>query len=423
VTPSAAPGSSRPPLPDAAIPRRLATPGARQADTRWDAGSVARLVEHLARAGGPALAAVRPQELAAAWLDTVAAFRDPASAERRRLAAPLARTSGLSPEGLDAGLEVVLRGVAGEAAEALLRGGGRGAGSGLVAVVLASNLPGLAVQPLLRALAGRRPVVLKSASSEPLFAPAFVAALCRREPRLDDTVAAATWTGGDRDLEAPLLKAAREVVVYGEDETLADLARRAPGKVSGHGPRASLAVLGPGADPREMAAGLARDTALFDQRGCLSLQAVYAPPEMVPALAAALAGALGRAARELPPGPLDPALAARVQQARAEAEMRGLALAALPLATGTVIVEPDPAFRPSPGLRTLRVHPLDPLAAPERLAELLAPWRGRLQGVALAGRLPTGLPAALAALGVTRTAAPGGLQAADAGWDNAAALS
>ena len=366
--------------------------------------------------GAPALAALAPPRLEQAWADTVAAFRDPASEERRRLSPALTRLSGLSPPGAAAGLEVVLRGVAGGPAEALLVGAEPG-GGGLVVVVLAANLPGLAVQPLLRALAARCPVILKSPSAEPLFAPAFVDALRRREPGLDDALAAVTWPGGDRALEAPLLAAARAVVAYGEDETLADLARRAPGKVRGHGPKASLAVLGPGADPQAVAPALARDVALFDQRGCLSVQAVYAPPAQAGALAAALARALESLALDLPPGPLDPELAARVQQVRAEAAMRGLRIAELPLRHGTVIVENHAAFRPSPGLRTVRIHPLGEL---ERLAEWLAPWRGRLQGAALAGRLPADLRAVLAGLGVSRFAPAGELQAADATWENLA---
>jgi len=47
-------------------------------------------------------------------------------------------------------------------------------------VILASNLPGLAVQSLLPALALRRPLLIKSASAEPLFAPERGASLTVR---------------------------------------------------------------------------------------------------------------------------------------------------------------------------------------------------------------------------------------------------
>src|SRR5260370_826583 len=106
-----------------------------------------------------------------------------------------------------------------------------------VLVVLASNLPALAVQPLLPTLALRRPVLLKSPSSEPLFAPAFLAALTRRETRLAGAVAAATWPGGDAELEAPLLAAARAGLAHRAPEAPAHPAPPAAGeRFGGYGP-------------------------------------------------------------------------------------------------------------------------------------------------------------------------------------------
>ena len=95
--------------------------------------------------------------------------------------------------------------------------------------------------------------------------------------------------------------------------------------------------------------------------------------------------------------------------------MRGLWHSELPLREGTVIVEPKPLLRPSPGLRKVRVHPLTDLA---RLPELLAPWQGKLQGAALAGVEAWALEPALARLGVSRCTAPGELQMPDAAWRN-----
>jgi hypothetical protein len=78
-------------------------------------------------------------------------------------------------------------------------------------------------------------------------------------------------------------------------------------------------------------------------------------------------------------------------------------------------VDPDPKLRLSPGLRTVRVHPLEDLA---RLPGLLEPWRGRLQGVAMVGEDALGLEPRLTELGVSRFAAPGELQSPDASWHN-----
>ncbi len=433
----------------------------------WTPASLATLAAAL-RLGGEELRALPDAALLDAWSATVETFLDPGTPERQELAPRLATLSCLSPAALDAGLEAVLGGVRRSPAAAILEraaalgkthsaGEGRkamgarreGARSRVLAepanasarvrgtmaeerrsgparsapvlVVLASNLPALAVQPLLPALALRRPVLLKSPSSEPLFATAFLAALTRREPRLAGAVAAATWPGGDAELEAPLLTAAGTVVAYGGAEALADLARRAAGqRFVGYGPKMSLAAveLGAGAaSPEAVAAGLARDVALFDQRGCLSVVAVYVAGGLDAAarLAGHLEAALAGLAARWPPGPgAAPALAA-VQQLRLEAELRGLPRASLPPAAGTVLLEPEPALRPSPGLRTVRVHQLPEL---DRLPEILAPWQGRLQGAALAGPAAWSLAPRLAALGISRCAAPGDLQSPDAAWHN-----
>jgi len=382
---------------------------------RWTPETLGKLVTAL-REGAAALREIPAEDLLAAWGDTVTLFLRSTSLERRALDPSLVRLSGLSKDGMTAGLDAVLGGVRREPAAALFAQAGRAAPeeAGPVLVVLASNLPALAVQPLLPALILRRPVLLKSSSAEPLFAPAFLTALARREPRLAGAVAAATWPGGDAKLEAPVLAEVGTVLAYGEDKALEDLERRAPGKVIGYGAKTSLAVIGAEVDPREAAEGLARDIALFDQRGCLSVAAVYTAGDAA-ALGERLGAALLDYARRWPSGPAARPMMAAVQHQRLEAEMRGLWQSSLPLRDGTVIVDPKPELRPSPGLRTVRVHPLEDLA---RLPGLLEPWRGRLQGVALAGEDAWRLEPGLAALGVSRCAAPGELQSPDATWHN-----
>ncbi len=358
--------------------------------------------------------------LLGAWGATVEVFRDPASPERRALDPVLAGHCGLSPAGLTAGLEAVLGGVRRPAAERLLASVPAAmlakppADPRPILVVLAANLPGLAVQPLLPALLAGRPVILKSPTAEPSFAPAFVAALTAREPRLTGRVVTHVWAGGDLEVETEVLARVSLVVAYGGETALADLARRSPVPVLAYGPKLSLAAVGAEVDPTAVAAGLAWDIALFDQRGCLSVVAVYTAGDAA-ALAVALARALDELAGRLPPGPRDLTAAAEVQQLRAAAELRGLVVPVLPLAAGTVVVEREPALQPSPGLRTVRVLPLARL---EELPAVLAPWAGRLQGAALAGADAWQLEPALGGLGISRCALPGRLQSPDATWHN-----
>ncbi len=378
-----------------------------QNNGRMQPDDLARLMDRL-RASEAGLREIPAADLLAAWGATVEAFLDPGSPERRALDPELVRTTRLSPEGLAAGLEAVLGGVRAEPASSLLAEAETlPLGGGPVLAILASNLPALAVQALWPALALRRPILLKSPSAEPLFVPAFLAALVRREPRLEPAVAAASWTGGDERLEAPALAGADTVIAYGDEPALADLRRRAPGRLVEYGPKTSLAVV----SDLDAAGGLARDVALFDQRGCLSVAAVYTTcdPE---ALAARLENALFHL---WPPGPADPRTLSVVQQMRLEAEMRGLRRPRLPIAVGTVLVEPQPTFRPSPGLRTVRIHPVTDFG---RLPDVLAPWNGRLQGAALAGEDAWRLAPALAGLGISRCAAPGELQSPDVTWHN-----
>ncbi len=410
---------------DAALPPDFAPPAAEAVErqgilysaARWSGAGLGALAAALARSGAEALRSLPTERLAAAWREAVAELRDPDSAARRALADPLARFCRLSAAGLDAGLEAVLGGVAGAAAEEIFELARPVEDPRPVVVVLAANLPALAVQPLLPALALRRPALLKSPSSEPLFAPAFVAALARREPALGRAVAAVTWPGGEPEIEARVLAAAGRVLAYGERETVEDLGRRAGDKLVAFGPKTSLAAVSADLAPEAVAAGLARDVALFDQRGCLSIQSVYTDGDPR-ALADALAAALDRLAGEWPPGPFEPAEAAGVQQLRAEAELRGLYRPPLPFEAGTVVVEPLPEFRPSPGMRAVRVQPLEDL---ERLPEILLAWDGQLQGAALAGAAAEALAPRLESLGLSRLAPPGELQSPDALWHNGGA--
>lgn len=400
--------------------RAVEHPGVRYSSARWNAESLGRLVAAL-REGGDVLRQIPHEDLLAAWSETVATFLRQGSLERRALDPPLAKLCGLSREGLRAGLEAVLGGVRREPAAALFARVTRArpapaasVDAGPVLAVLASNLPGLAVQPLLPALAAGRPVLLKSASAEPLFAPAFLFALVRREPRLGAAVAAATWEGGDEELEAPVLAGVGTVLAYGGREALEGLERRASGRVIGYGPKLSLGVIGADVEPRRAAEGLARDIALFDQRGCLSIAAVYTAGDGE-TLGLAIAEELLGLARRLPPGPSPRQALVAVQHLRLEAEMRGFWHSELAPREGTVVVDPNLELRPSPGLRTVRVHPLADLS---RLPGLLRSWKGRLQGAALAGEAAWALEPELRELGISRFATPGELQSPDASWHN-----
>jgi hypothetical protein len=370
--------------------------------------------------GGAALAALSDDRLAAAFLDTVNAFRDPGSPERRRLDPALRESAQLSAGTLDASLDALLDGfdtvevgaVLASARRAIERP--RAMSSDPHLIVLAANLPGVALAPLLASLAVRRPAILKSSSREPFFAAHFVDALTAREPAFGDAVETLAWRGGEASVEGPLLACVDRVVAYGGTTALAALRRRAGDRLVAFGPKASVALVTGDVAIDVRAEALARDVALFDQRGCLSLQAIYTDGD-AGVLATALAPALDDAARRWPPHPLSPAEAAALRLLREEAAFLGSTVEATPLEHGTVIVDRRALFLPSPGHRTVRVHPVADL---EQALSILEPHGARLQGAAVAGEAALDCEGRLAAIGVSYVCAPGRLQSPGASWRN-----
>lgn len=404
--------------------------------------------------GAETLREVSGPDLARAWWRATDDLEGRLPEELRR---SMADAAGLSPEGLDAGLGVVVRGVRTDAArELLLRTEPPDRPLAPALVVLASNLPGLALQCLLPALAAGRPLLLKTPSAEPGFTPWLLASLTAADSRLGEAFAAASWRGGDSAVENEVLPRFERVIAYGGDGAISDLKRRtaAPDGLVDHGHRISLGLVVPSpaaprpglaVDVEAVARGLARDIALFDQRGCLSVHSVLVVGStsdgVAPRLAEATRDALAALATELPPGAPETGLLAAVRAAREEAVMAGhkvLNLGVLDLGVldlgrdstqdltlrhGTVVVhsagEIDPAQLESPGLRSVRIASV---ASKRQLWDILEAWRGRLQGVALAGADPIELAEiedGLRRLGVTRIAAPGRLQEVDATiWRN-----
>lgn len=382
----------------------------------FDQKAIEHLLERLERAG-ESLRSLSKDRLWAAWRSTVAAFLDSSSPQRLGIANALTASSRLSPPALNAGLKAILEGVQGQAARALLDQAPCAADAAPAVLILPGNLPGLIVQSLLPALAVGRPMAIKSASIEPFFSPAFVETLAQREPVLADALAVLAWRSGTQRWEELLLAGAGPVIAYGDQETAQTLTRRCGPRATVYGPKLSIAILDAATDPQRSSPGLARDIALFDQRGCLSIHAVFTTGS-ARALARFLAEELSRLALEWPPGAALPAELAGLRQALSEAEIRGLEMVTLGEGTngaGTVIIEPELALRPAPGMRCVRVHRVADLS---QLPEILASWAGKLQGAALAGKEAWGLAPRLAELGFSRFAAPGDLQATDALWFN-----
>jgi acyl-CoA reductase-like NAD-dependent aldehyde dehydrogenase len=274
----------------------------------------------------------------------------------------------------------------------------------LVAHVLASNVPALALPAIAHAVLLGSAVVVKSGRADPVSAPAFARALADVDADLGATVVAVTWPGGTSALDQILLQVASVLVLTGADETIAAVAPRAAGRVLRHGTRFSVALVDDSTD----ADALAEDVVLYEQRGCLSPQAVWVRGD-AHAFATRLGEALARVAVRLPPPAAATGERAAVRAFLDDAAWSGAEVRSGPW--GATVVRDLPRFLPTCGRRTVHVAAID---AATSLAERLP--AGRIECVGVSGEAPVGLES----IGVSRLCPVGRMQRPPLAWPRGA---
>jgi hypothetical protein len=369
-------------------------------------------------------------------------WRHAGGPERRALERDLPGVTGFAPAVVREGLALALAPWSGDALRAIARrdlsdGADGVRGHDTTAVLLAGSIPMPSLLGVLEPLAVRSPVLVKTASRDPLTAHLVKQSVAAVAPDLADCIEIVEFPGADETALAAFLEADC-IVATGSDETVDAVTQRTrpPRRVVRHGHKLSVAVLGAeatGGDALVAAArGLARDTALWDQQGGLSPVASYA----VGGVEAARAGgpargdALGPLEARLPRGVTDAASDALTAHERAGVELRAAAGEPVAAHSGerhawTVVVEADARPRPIPLQRFLRVHPVADVAA---LPAALAPLGPHLAGVALAGLRDAEaawVENTVRGLGASRCCPPGSLQAPPLDWprDGQAAFS
>jgi hypothetical protein len=285
-------------------------------------------------------------------------------------------------------------------------------GPELVAHIFSGNVPGVAVESLIRALLVKSASFGKLAADEPVLPILFARCL---PAELRDTIALTHWPGGTDPLERALFAEADAIVVYGGADAVESVRRRATAgqRLIVHGPRFSMGIVGPeaatAAHDDGLARSIARAVALFDQQGCVSPHVVYVVGDYENALklGRAVAGQLETMQAQLPRGRLYDSEAVALHEARAQAEFSGIAGQRTELfsdVTGSfsVVVADDDGFVPSCLNRFVYIKPLSSV---QRLIDLLNPVRSLLQSVAIAGfdaRQSAELAVQLGRLGASR---------------------
>jgi len=238
----------------------------------------------------------------------------------------------------------------------------------LVGVILAGNVFTASFRGLFGPLLARVPVVAKASSREDLFPRILERTLREVDDGLGAALAVTRFPGGGgAPGEDVLLQETDVLSVYGGDRTIAALRQRMPPTTRllahGHGLGAvwiPAECLPTREAAREVARDLALDVAAYDQRGCLSPQAVFVEPHgaVTPEELAGLIAERGLAhlASRLPRGPLPAAVAGAQLQWRGVAAMRGGLVEGDGYATS---FEGKGPLRLGPGYRNLGVHQAD----------------------------------------------------------------
>ena len=290
----------------------------------------------------------------------------------------------------------------------------------LTAQVWASTVPTSGWVPVIASLAIGSGAVIKAPAAVRPAADLLRRSLLAQDPIFGSLLEVHTWEGGTAT-DAQLVETCDAVVVSGGRDAVQRYSTLTAGvtPLVAFGPGESLAVIPASAECGEtLMSALALDVSAYDQLGCLSPVAVWVEDaeHHGPALAAALAAALGELAVSMPRGVVPAGAAAEIVQRRGTASFLGQAFDA----PGALVCwEPTPYTSSCPRFRTVALHSYsggeDGLVA--RIKDW-APrdWRLHCAGVAGPMSLRARYADALSPLGVSRVCSPGTMQAPPASW-------
>jgi acyl-CoA reductase-like NAD-dependent aldehyde dehydrogenase len=380
------------------------------------------------REAGGALRARPRAERVAVLGKLLERLRDPNSAIRVRLAAELPEATGFHPTTLSAGLDAGFAAWTARALADLVAGELESkprrlaAGFPLTALVLGGAIPMPSVLQILAPLALGSPVLARPGAHDPVTARAVARELARLDAHLGSCLEVVSFPHTDAEALAVLAEADC-VVATGSDAAVAAVAARVRPwqRFVGYGHRFSAAVLARGADLAAACAELARDTALWDQAGCLSPLALYAIGwawEERSELLDQLASSFAEIEQRWPLGRAPTAEAAARASEIATAELRAAASDAVDVRRDrankwALLAERDLSFRGSPGSRVLRVHFAMSMDA---VCAALAPTERHLASIGIAGLPEATAVAALAGLRPSRICPLGAMQAPPLSW-------
>jgi len=312
-----------------------------------------------------------------------------------------------------------------------LSGYRRAFGPELVVSFFSENIPSLPHLLFMRSALVKAACLGKVASGEPTFAALYLKTIEDIDPEIAGSMAVLYWQGGDEAVERVAFNHADAAVVFGGVETCASLLKRIPNTVKAlvHGHRMGFGVIGKNRmtpeDAEDLAAKVAYDHAMFDQKACLAPQVYYLEEggELSPLeFARILASAMSSLETKMPRGKLSAGEAALIHQLRGRYEIRELQGDGVQMITSshgtawTVIHEKDPGeFSPSTLNRFVRLWRVKDIFQIIRDLKPVGPFLQNA-AVAVGDEREAEFIRQLAQLGVARITSPGNMPLPSMMW-------
>jgi hypothetical protein len=307
----------------------------------------------------------------------------------------------------------------------------------LIGLIMPGSIPGAGLHELVLTLLAGAGAIVKTASTEPLFFATFAKRLAAIDPQFGERITVFNWAREQAELTLAMRQSCDRLIVLGDDATVSALSPvKSPADCGartgfiGFGGRVSGVVLTAAACNASTVHDVARDAALFEQRGCLSPHHVFVGDATGDA-ARTFAEALAESLSELTAGPLPPPTrlaledGAAIRSLRERARWRAIGGRDVLLLEGpfpgyTVIYDHDADFSVSPGFRTVFVSPF---SSPEDLARRFKNVAGRVEAFAFKCDAATDQPkyvdrirAVLEEVGATYICEPGRMQSPPVDW-------
>jgi hypothetical protein len=319
-------------------------------------------------------------------------------------------------------LEVLVR--ADPAPEALRFRPRRAGEGGNLALICAGNTPLLAWPAMLFALKHGVKLFVKMSQHETLWPRLLKESIDEVSPEAGERIVCDVWPGEDSRSLA-LARRADALIVYGSDASIArwyGWAERKPFLGFGHAVSVGLYQTFPD-ESHDVGSirGFARDILMYGQQGCLSPHTIFVDgaSHVVISVGKILSECLSEITEELGVLPIeDMSVAIKLREVVSMAQMGTERVIQDPELRWTVIYDTQGRLMPAPvGHGVVHVLPTY-RSLSERFSMLIAPLKGRVSCVGVAGEIAPELRAAIEAEGVSRICQAGEMQMPPLDWKN-----